>query len=245
MQSTDDYFQELYRSTRLVAQHFGGAPGQFSYAAFDHINATYFQSRLPLPLMLWGIIPHGFGITYNTGLEAGTPIILLHYTLLGERETKNPWGIPSRCLGKLLVYEALINQCIQLAVAFLHERPYQHRDGTYHPYPDRSGAHLTNSPAFAQEVNRLAPLLGFKDVNAGPYVMRRVATGEQKERPLKDGRTKVTTLTKPTWVQEGNLSARDIQGFPVSLRLIRDAAYYTRTSLPFEFISGVALEQTE
>jgi hypothetical protein len=87
-----------------------------------------------------------------------------------------------------------------------------------------------NNPQWVTEVNRLAPLLGFSDIQAGRQVAKRVPIG---------GKLTVTGKPRTTVkrVTEGNIPFSAVSGFPRALRLHLNTAeeYYTSGELPLDF----------
>src|SRR5262245_224729 len=61
LETTPTYDQQVHDAYRLIARHVYRAYrlGEFAYAAFDHINAAYFDGRIPETLILWQLTDYG------------------------------------------------------------------------------------------------------------------------------------------------------------------------------------------
>ncbi len=98
-----------------------------------------------------------------------------------------------------------------------------------HRLGGHSGPTSHNSPEWVAEVNRLAPLLGFRAVEAGLSKTRRVRV---KGKASKRGKhpTKVERYT------EGNISFAAVATFPHTLRVEQGTAdsFYRQGELPIQ-----------
>jgi hypothetical protein len=137
---------------RQIARRYFGARGAFAYAAFDHINATYFDGALPLPLIQWALTPHGRCLG-QTHVVDRPPVITLHPSLLGGTESVTPWGISPAHLGPTFAFDVLIHECVHVAVCYL--------------LGGRAGRSSHDNPLWAAECSRIAPLLGIPHFVAG------------------------------------------------------------------------------
>src|SRR5262245_7715742 len=84
------YDQALRDAYRLIAEHLYGDRGRFAYAAFEYINATYFEGKIPEPLLLWDITDYGACLGWTRSPKDGPPIIKLHPGTVDPVVT-NPW----------------------------------------------------------------------------------------------------------------------------------------------------------
>ncbi len=208
---------------REIAASRDGAHGVWSYQACDYINATYFDGRLPTPLILWTLTPYAgcIGLTRF----ATPPFIALHPGLLsiaddqGGTKDRN-WGIPRAWLGVAYAYDVLLHECIHVAVHSLHEEG----DGCG---PGWKGATSHNNPHWLAEVNRLAAPLGL-DIVAGRNKLQRVPIEGKPVGPRGKPPTRVVRTTT------GNVSYNAVARFPNGVRTeLGLTDWYTRNALPF------------
>jgi hypothetical protein len=198
-------------ATLLVAEHYHGPRGLLGYGLFEAVNAHLFASALPWPWVTWALAPHGqcLGLT-NSSRQ---PIITLHPSVLGGTEKRAPWGMQPAWLGVLYALDVMIHECMHVAVNYL-------RGGC------QGGESSHNNPAWIAEVNRIAVLLGFADVQAG------------MSSPKRAGKT----LKRHTM---GNIPFKVAATFPHALRAERGEAdaYYRAKVFPFPVMvpSGVDL----
>lgn len=205
----------LEAATREVEAHFYGKKAVFARRAFEDINARFFGGRLPWSLILWGLTPHGGCVGYTVANVSKPPIILLHPSILGGTEKANPWGIPARYLGRCYAYDVLLHECMHVAVSYLLGG-------------GADGETSHNNPTWVAEVNRIAPLLGFTDVEAAITKPMRIK-----------GQAKVRRGTL------GNVSLDALSCFPYGLRQLRgDCSFYERGMLPWEQECNVELVVT-
>ena len=205
---------------RRVAQHYEGNIGTWAYDAFDYINATFFDGKLPFPLIVWGLTAHGRCLGFTSirwEPEDGSrqpPIIMLHPSTLGGSTMEDPWGIPRDILGVAYAFDVLIHECMHVSVDFLL--------GGYDP--EKHTSH--NNPHWIAEVNRLAPLLDMHGVHAACSKTKRVPTDGP---PTKRGKqpTKVIRTT------EGNVPFEAVARFPYGVRNhLGLLDYYRRDAVP-------------
>jgi hypothetical protein len=192
-------------ATRTVEEFFFGEKATFARHAFDFINARFFHGQLPWALILWGLTPHGhcLGLTWSN--LSKPPLITLHPSMLGGTEKLNPWGVSHHLLGKCYAYDTLLHECMHVSVNYL-------LGGS----GDGESSH--NCPAWIAELNRIAPMLGFHDVQAEMTKPGRVK-----------GETKVKRLTT------GNIPLKVVSRFPRSLREhYQDFSFYEKRVLPWE-----------
>jgi hypothetical protein len=195
---------------RLVAERYGGKRLLKAYEAFDAINAALFGGRLPYPLIVWGLTPHGgcqgyLSVPAQDGLP---PTIFLHQSLLGGSERPDPWGTPPAWLGWRYAYDVLIHECTHIHINYvLGGRG--------------AGTSSHDCEAWVDECNRLAPLVGLPAIRAGRTKVVRVAV----EGPLtKRGKQP----TKPKRVCLGDVPMDALANFPGGVRValgLADAYY--------------------
>jgi hypothetical protein len=189
----------------LIARHYDGPRGVWAYAAFDALNAAFFDGRLATPRIQWAITPHGgcLGLT----ARASHPVVTLHPSILGGTEKANPWGIPPEWLGIAYAFDVLLHEAVHVA---------QHQ-----LYGGISGPMSHNDPGWIAEVNRIAPLIGLEGVEAGRSRLKRV--------PIEGG-----SATKVVRVSEGNLPHKVVSRFPYMARFFFGTAdgYYRTNVLP-------------
>jgi hypothetical protein len=196
-------------AVRLVVERYYGNTGLWVYEAFDYLNRELFAGELPQPLIVWALTPHGCTLGRVRVAKDRLPVLTLHPSLFGGSERSGPWGIPPRWLGPRFAYDVLIHELIHLSVEF--------RLGGWEGV---GGETIHNNPLWVGEVNRLAPLLGFDNVQAGLKKVQRVPI----DGPLtKRGKRP----TKPARVDSGNIPFAALAGFPWQLRVyLRQAESY-------------------
>lgn len=206
---------EILSACKLLAEHYYGKPGTFAYEAFDHINATFFDGNLPTPSVQWLLTPYG-GCLAKTGIKVAKnvpPIVVLHSALLGGGPSKNPWGIDRKYLGSCYAYEALLHECMHVAVHFL--------------LGGNTGPTSHNSPQWISEVNRIAPMIGLDGIKAAMSKPKRVAVEGEF---TKTGKQRTTVKR----VSDGNIPFKAASTFPHGVRkFLGDLAIYERNELPF------------
>jgi hypothetical protein len=197
----------LEEATRQVEKYFWGSRGVFARQAFDYINAAYFDGRLPWTLLVWGITAHARCLGFTRSREGEPPIITLHPSILGGTERADPWGIPPRLLGECYAFDVVLHECVHVSVHYL----LGGRQG---------GDSSHNNPQWVAEVNRIAPLLGFGEVEASMKKPARVKTA---------GGSKVQR------VSGGNVPYDAVCRFPYELRrFLGRLDFYERERLPWE-----------
>lgn len=214
---------------RAVARHYFGAAGVFAYAAFDYLNATYFDGALPDPLITWALTAHGrcLGATHRASSAA---VITLHPSLLGghspragrsrlgDQDAVAPWGIPPDLLGPVLACDVLLHECIHLTIAARGET---------------GGPSSHNNPAWIAEVNRLAPMVGLPDLVAGRSTTIRVPQSDAPPGPRGRPPTVVQRVSGAAYAGEP-LPFAAVAGFPyAAYQLLGRTDRYRTGILPF------------
>jgi hypothetical protein len=153
--------KKIIKSLDLIAGYYAPRFGPWANRAFDAINATFFDGRLPRPLIQWAITAHGHCLGWTAADQpTDRPIVTLHPSIM-EPAARNPWGLDDRWLGPAFAFDVLLHESIHVAQHSLH------RD-----IPEGESSH--NCASWVLEVNRLAPLLGMGGVTAGLSRPRRV-----------------------------------------------------------------------
>jgi hypothetical protein len=186
----------VVEALRVVARHFDGDRGVWAYDCFDVINATYFEGLLPTPKIQWVLTAHGrcLGLM-KSGNRA--PVISLHPSILKGTERSAPWGVPPEWLGVAYAFDILLHESIHVAQFCLHG--------------GGSGPTSHNNTAWIAEVNRLIPLLGFGEHQAGRSKAGRV--------PVEGVTTKTgKPATRVARVSEGDIPYPAVAMFPYGLR---------------------------
>jgi hypothetical protein len=223
-QGWDWYGEEVRSAYRLVARHVYRDKGAFAYAAFDHLNGTYFGGRLPEPLILWDITGYGGCLAWTRSQADGPPVIKLHPSLVTpsarearrrERRTagqrRTPWNVSADLLGWCYAYQTLLHECIHAGVNYLL--------GGYQHLPEcRPWWTSHNNPLWVAEVNRIAGLMGL-DITFSMKTYQRVPSGPP------DGKGRVPTTVK--YLSDGPAFER----FPYELPGAED--FCRRGELPF------------
>ena len=195
-------------ASKLVAETYYGDDGAWLYRTFEAINHNFFFGELPWPLITIEITPHSRCLAWCSNSDNRPPRIAIHPTLFGVRETPAPWGISPLWLGRQYVFDTLLHECIHASVHY--------RLGGY------TGPTSHNNDEWISEVNRIAPLIGFKGIEAGRQVAKRVPI---KGELTKRGKPK----TKVAKVDLGNIPFSAAAMFPHALRdLKRKASKFYR-----------------
>jgi hypothetical protein len=215
--------ESLHAAYRLVARHVYPALrlGDFGYAAFDHINTTFFEGKLPETLILWDQIEWGHCLGWTRSARDGPPIIKLHPATIspavhgtGLWRRKYVWGYPIEWLGFAFAYDVLLHEAMHVSVEYLL--------GGQDPNGEaRSYWTSHNNPTWVGELNRIAPCLGYR---GDPYTMRtpkRVPAGGVG----KSGKP----LTRTIRAQDGD--APELEHFPHNLPCRE--LFYRGRQLPF------------
>jgi hypothetical protein len=218
----EDTSERFRQACLVVAQESWGPKGVWAYDTYTFINERYFFGLLPWPHIIWGLTPHGRCLALTAGgVEPdgalAPPLLLLHYSILGGTEKRDPWRksfhLDPSYLGPALAFDVLLHECIHVYIRYC-------RGGG-------SGPTSHNDPKWVAEVNRLAPLLGMQGVQAGLSKVKRVPN-PQRESNARSPATKVTRYT------EGNIPFAATAWFPLGVRLhLGDAPhFYPHNTLP-------------
>ena len=203
--------KDVEKACKLVAQTFYGEKGKWLYNAFEAINREFFDNAIPYPHIVIGLTAHGGCLGWCSSSHGNrSPNIVIHPSVFGGTGKPNPWGLEPEWLGKCFAFDILLHECIHASVHY--------RLGGY----AGTGTSSHNNPKWISEVNRIAPLLGFKKLDAGMSKLQRVPVpGEFTKRGK--------PVTVPKRVSQGNVPFKAITGFPESLRQHhRTAAHYYR-----------------
>jgi hypothetical protein len=206
---------DLAEACKLIARHYSGPRGEFAYECFEHINVTLFGGELPWPLITWAITAHGrcLGKTWAGG---SAPVIVLHPSTLGGTEKTNPWGVDPAILGVCYAYDVLVHECTHVKVECLLGGWRGH------------GSTSHNNPLWVAEVNRLAPLLGLGNIQAGRSRLKRVPVDGQVTKTGKPA-------TKVVRASETALPYSCVYTFPYGARKhLGGTGFYCAHVLPFE-----------
>jgi hypothetical protein len=99
------YDERLHQAYRLIARHLYRRLGPFAYAAFDHINATHFETKLPETLLLWDLTEYGHCFGWCRSAADGPPIVKLHPAVVSpaprplSSRDRPIWGYPPTWFG--------------------------------------------------------------------------------------------------------------------------------------------------
>jgi len=106
----------MQRAVRLVAETYYGDEGLWLCQAFDAINRKLFGNSLPQPLITIEMTKWGRCPSWSRLQEDCPPHIVIHPVLFGGGDTKQkpPWGLKRAWLGKQLVFDALLHECVHL-----------------------------------------------------------------------------------------------------------------------------------
>jgi hypothetical protein len=195
-------FSRKFRdSCRFVSEQVYGPKGLLAYHFFDFINVHYFNNRLPMPYIIWGLTAHGGCVAWASTVQdrSRPPIITLHPSLMECGEKPNPWGLPSEWLGPAMMFDTLLHECIHVHIA-------SNLGGT-------RGRSSHDCKRWVRQVNRIAPLLGFAGVDAGQTKLMRVPMLNAPRKTCGKLPTRVVRRTL------GNVPFRTVAGFPRSLRI--------------------------
>lgn len=151
---------DIEEACRIIAAHYHGKRGTWIYEAFDWINASLFAGELPYPLIVLGLTAHGGCLGWTASSARKPPTIMLHPSIWGGTEKKDPWGISPDILGVRYAFDVLIHECIHVSV-------------NYRLGGRSAGDSSHNNPEWIAEVNRIAPLIGLLDVQAARSVVKR------------------------------------------------------------------------
>ena len=209
--------RKIESACKLVAETYFGDHGRWLYDAFAAINEQIFDGELPCPLITIEITPHSGCLAWCSSSDERPPRMAIHPTLFGVREDgeKSPWGVPPSWFGKRFVFDALLHECIHASVHYRlggHDGPSSH-----------------NNEPWIAEVNRIAPLLGFRNVNAARQLPKRV--------PIPGEFTKTgKPATRVQKVSDGNIPFSAAAMFPRALRVHYGSAngFYRRGRFPID-----------
>lgn len=210
----------IQEACRLIAKTYYGPRGTWLYDAFDAINEAFFGKELPTPLISVEITPHGGCLAWCSSADERPPRIAIHPTLFGVREKEDPWRLPEDWLGTRYVFDTLLHEAIHASVHY--------RLGGW----EGLGSSSHNNERWIEEVNRISPMIGLSNVEAGRSVTKRVPIkGEYGKR----GQPK----TRVERVSLGNVPFDCVATFPQGLRQHFGSAarYYTRGRLPVKNLS--------
>ena len=203
---------DIAAAYQIAVGHLFGVDGMFAYRAFDHINATFFDGKLPMALILWDITQYGRCLGWCRSSDDGPPIIKLHPSLVNPT-TACPWNIPRDQLGYCQAYDVLLHECIHASVQYTH--------GGYEKILGVTSSWTShNNPIWIGECNRIARILGYTDVDIQMSKSRRVPN------PGDGPKTRVKRVNDGTSKPERfphNLSGR--------------SCFYRANQLPFELQS--------
>lgn len=206
-------FSKIEAANRLVAETYYGERGTWLYDAFEAINEKFFFGELPYPLISIQVTNYSGCLGWCSSSDNRPPAIAIHPTLFGTANDEDPWGIPRSWLGKKFVFDTLFHECIHASV---HYRLGGHQGTSSH-----------NNEQWISEVNRLAPLLGFKNIIAARQIAKRVPI---QGKYTKTGKPK-TVVKKVT---AGNIPFTAAAMFPRELRIVKNKAdrFYKSGRLP-------------
>lgn len=210
-------FSKVFRKSCLVvAEQCYGRKGTWAYESFAFINRMYFAERLPWPHIIWGLTAHGSCVAWASTArdKSRPPIITLHPSLLRGTEKENPWGIPPERLGQSLAFDTLLHECIHVHIEY-------NLGGS-------TGSTSHNCPRWVRQINRLAPLLGFKGIRFG--ISKTIRVPNPNAPRTKRGKIATRVVRGCT----GNVPFTIGAGFPNSLRsyLGQGDQYYRQQQLP-------------
>jgi len=210
------FSSKFRKSCLVVAAHCYGPKGTWAYHVYDFINANYFANRLPCPHIVWGLTLHGGCVAWASTVsdKSRPPIITLHPSLLGGSEKEDPWHIPPNFLGAALAFDTILHECIHIHIT--------------HNLGGQDGPTSHNCRRWIRQVNRIAPLLGFKGIHVGMSKTMRVPV----EPPQYTARNKRVTRVVRRCV--GSVPFRVGSGFPQAARMYlgQGSQFYTKDQLP-------------
>jgi hypothetical protein len=219
---TGRYTEDLHRAYRLIAAHVYGNLGRFAYAAFDFINGTYFDGKLPETLLLWDLTEYGHCLGWTRSSTDGPPIIKIHPATVqpARRHDRHPstarvWKYPRDWFGLCFAFDTLLHETIHASVNYLL--------GGWERLPEvKSYWSSHNNPLWVGELNRIAPRLGYV---GDPFTM---ATPKRVPIPgqfTKTGKPKTRAVRRP----DGD--APKVEYFPHNLPC--RVPFYVAKQLPF------------
>jgi hypothetical protein len=210
------FSRNFRESCLIVAEQVYGRKGVWAYDSFVFINDEYFAGRLPWAHILWGLTAHGGCIAWASTVrdKSRPPIITLHPSLLQGTEKEQPWNIPADCLGASLAFDTLLHECIHVHIEY--------------NLGGHDGRSSHDCKRWIRQANRIAPLLGFRDIRFG--ITKTVRVPDYSAPKTVRGKVATRVVRRTT----GNVPHRVAAGFPQSLRsfLGKAGGYYRKNSLP-------------
>jgi len=198
---------ETQKAVRIVAKTYYGENGLWLCQTFDAINHKLFDGSLPQPLITIEMTKWSRCLGWCQLSEDLPPRVIIHPTLfgLGESNSQPPWGLKNAWMGKRLVFDVLLHECIHLSVRY--------RLGGY------QGPTSHNNEQWISEVNRISPLIGIKGIEAGRQIPKRV---------------KINGESVVKKVDVGNVPFNAVAAFPYGVRIHQKnaAQFYQRSRLP-------------
>ena len=189
---------ELLATMRAVAKHYYGALGTFAYDCYEWVNREFYGGDLPVPLIIVALTGWGGCVGYTRSADMRQPVIKLHPSTIAPA-SRNAWGgIPA---GVTYASEVLLHELVHVGVNYT--RGWGAGDSSH------------NNDGWISEINRISPLIGLGQINAGRVVAKRVKEAGEK-------RGKVQKV--PT----GDLTQGDLAKWPHCLR----SDDYYKTALP-------------
>jgi len=194
-----------------AAACYGDDPSiQLAYDLFHTINAQWFADTLPLPFIIRGLTPYSHGFSWLE-TQGDAPLLFLHPRLFAatgfdrqkhQKEVKL-WGVPPAWFSPHLLGDVILHEC-------LHAHLTYNKGGTVGPTSH-------NNKGWITEVNRLLPLLGFRQLQAGLSKPVRVAVTDREatQRPESDGRNPPSRVERRT---DGNIPFKAVAMFPIGVR---------------------------
>lgn len=170
--------------------------GQYGVWLFDtwkSHNEQYFDNQLQVIPLTFGLLPHGKALgNFTHKNEAGYSLITLHKSLLDPQG--DAWQILP-LLGQRFASDVLLHEMIHQAVY----QQYGHDGSSLEKF---FGSSSHNNPAWCDEVNRLAPMLGLS-------FKAQVVKRQRVENPDTGKKTKLA------WqVSDGYLERAELATFP-------------------------------
>jgi hypothetical protein len=170
-----------YNELRNAAVTFFGDLGAWAYDEWTKLNDRYFGSQNEPGPILWGLTAHGRSLG---SFAANRNAITLHKSLV-QPSTDAPWDIS--WLGKRFASDVL-----------LHEMIHQHIHQMSLP---TKGYSSHDNKSWCDELNRLGPMMGFKDMPKADVIKQKRVGG------------------KVTWyVPPGCMTRKELSEFPHSQR---------------------------
>lgn len=135
---------------RHLMRHYQGAAAEVAYLAFDRWNGQLFGGKLPVPLIVWGLVPHGKGVGWARDDEP--PVMFLHPAIL-KPATEKPWGLPKWVPGPAFAADVVLRLMCSVV---------SRREGDWRSDPGRKSYwNDVQNPSFVGVANRVAEALGY------------------------------------------------------------------------------------